>query len=71
MGWCIVITAPKLAPVITVKGMALLIAGGISYTVGAILYMIGAKKHYYHFVFHIFVDIGSLLHFLCILLYII
>lgn len=71
MGWCIVITAPKLAPVITVKGMALLIVGGISYTVGAILYMIGAKKHYYHFVFHIFVDIGSLLHFLCILLYII
>lgn len=71
MGWCIVITAPKLTPVITVKGMALLIAGGISYTVGAILYMIGAKKHYYHFVFHIFVDIGSLLHFLCILLYII
>lgn len=71
MGWCIIFTAPKLAPIIGKGGMLLLIFGGISYTVGAILYMIGSKKHYFHFVFHIFVDIGSLLHFLCILLYVI
>lgn len=68
MGWCIVFTAPNLTPMIGKGGMLLLIFGGVSYTVGAILYLIGAKKHYFHFVFHIFVDIGSLLHFLCILL---
>lgn len=71
MGWCIVFTAPNLIPMIGKGGMLLLIFGGVSYTVGAILYLIGAKKHYFHFVFHIFVDIGSLLHFLCILLYVI
>lgn len=71
MGWCIIFTAPKLAPILGKGGMLLLIFGGISYTIGAILYMIGSKKHYFHFVFHIFVDIGSLLHFLCILLYVI
>lgn len=71
MGWCIIFTAPKLAPILGKGGMLLLIFGGISYTIGAILYMIGSKKHYFHFVFHIFIDIGSLLHFLCILLYVI
>ena len=51
-------------------GTWLLVLGGVAYTIGAILYGIGAKKKYYHTVFHVFVDIGSLLHFLCILLYV-
>lgn len=71
MGWCIVITAPNFLSMFATGGTLLLVFGGVAYTVGAILYLIGSKKHYYHFVFHIFVDIGALLHFLCILLYII
>lgn len=71
MGWCIIVTGPNMFKMLSLGGTILLVAGGISYTIGAILYMIGAKKRYFHFVFHIFVDIGSLLHFLCILLYII
>ena len=37
MGWCIVFTAPNLTPMIGKGGTLLLIFGGVSYTVGAIL----------------------------------
>ena len=46
--------------------MPILLLGGIAYTIGAVLYGIGSKKKWMHSVFHIFVDIGSLLHFLCV-----
>ncbi|MFA7120183.1 MAG: hemolysin III family protein [Bacilli bacterium] len=71
MGWCIVITAKDIISILGVPAVILLLAGGIAYTIGAVLYGIGSKKKYFHSVFHIFVNIGSLLHFLCILLYII
>lgn len=71
MGWCIVITAPYFNEMFSLKAISLLAAGGIAYTVGAFLYMAGAKLKYFHSIFHIFVVIGSLLHFLGILLYII
>ena len=53
-------------------GFLWLLAGGISYTVGAVLYGIAGKSvhRYMHSVFHIFVVIGSILQYFCILLYI-
>ena len=40
------------------------------YTFGAILYGLGIKHRYMHSVFHIFVILGSLAHFFCIVLYV-
>lgn len=71
MGWCILFTASDLIRMIGKPATLLLVFGGISYTLGALLYMGGHKFKYFHSVFHIFVAIGSLLHFLCIYLYII
>ncbi len=71
MGWCILFTASDLINIIGKPATLFLVFGGVSYTLGAILYMWGHKIKYFHSVFHIFVNIGSLLHFLCILLYII
>lgn len=71
LGWCIMAVAPKISMFLQPGAVILLVLGGIAYTIGAILYGIGVKKKYYHTVFHVFVDIGSLLHFLCILLYIV
>ena len=54
------------------KGWALVLRlalGGVAYTIGAILYGIGSKVHWMHSVFHIFVVLGSVLQFLCILFY--
>jgi hemolysin III len=47
-----------------------LLAGGVAYTVGAVLYGKGKKKRYFHSVFHIFVDLGSILQAICILFYV-
>lgn len=70
IGWCI---APVLRIVfaeIGQGGFLFLLLGGVSYTIGAVLYGVGKKKKYMHSVFHIFIVIGSLLHFFCILFYV-
>ena len=69
MGWGIIFFLPQTVQVMTMPGFLLLLSGGIAYTVGAILYGIGSKRHWIHSVFHIFVVIGSLLQFLAIYLY--
>ena len=70
MGWCIMAFPRAVTTVLGANGFALLLAGGIAYTVGAVLYGLGKKRRYVHALFHVFVDIGSLLHALCIWLYV-
>ncbi len=69
MGWGIIFFSRKAMAVMTFPGFVLLLTGGIAYTVGAVLYGIGAKHPWMHSIFHIFVVLGSLLHFLAIYLY--
>lgn len=71
-GWCIIFTGKAAIAAIGTKGFYWLLAGGIAYTVGAVLYGIAGKKtvRYMHSVFHIFVVLGSLLQFVAILLYV-
>ncbi|MEI3394934.1 MAG: hemolysin III family protein [Clostridia bacterium] len=71
MGWCIIFTANLLPKLLGIPGVILLVLGGIAYSIGAILYGIGRKKKYIHSVFHLFIVLGSILHFFCILLYVI
>lgn len=70
MGWCIVFTANLLPKLLGNVGLALLLAGGIAYSVGAILYGLGKKHKWMHSVFHMFILLGSILQFFCILLYV-
>ncbi len=71
-GWCIVFTGKIALAAIGTRGFLWLLAGGIAYTVGAVLYAIAGKKtvRYMHSVFHIFVVIGSILQFIAIFLYV-
>ncbi len=71
MGWCIVFAAKATYQSITLPGILLLLGGGIAYTIGAIIYAAAKKYRYSHSIFHLFVVLGSLLHFLTILLYVI
>ena len=71
MGWAILPFMRQAMAAMTVPGFVLLLSGGIAYTIGAVLYGIGSKKRWFHSVFHIFVDLGSLLQFLSILFYVI
>ena len=70
MGWGIIFFLRETVSLMTVPGFVLLLSGGIAYTIGAVLYGIGGKKHWMHSVFHIFTVIGSLLQFLAIYLYV-
>lgn len=71
MGWCIIIRGDLLPHLLGIPGFILLLAGGLVYTLGAILYGIGKKKKYVHSIFHICVFLGNLLHVLCVILYVI
>lgn len=70
LGWAVIFVWPAAAQVISPMGLSFLFWGGVSYTIGAVLYGIGSKLPWFHSVFHIFVVIGSVLQFLSIYLYI-
>ncbi|MDR1465491.1 MAG: hemolysin III family protein [Oscillospiraceae bacterium] len=70
MGWCVVAFLPVLRGTVPLPAVLWLLAGGIAFTVGAVLYGVGKKKRYMHSVFHLFVVLGTVLQFVCILGYV-
>ncbi|MBH5320006.1 hemolysin III family protein [Paenibacillus sp. GSMTC-2017] len=69
MGWIIVFAWKPLTTHLEPGGLQLLITGGVLYTVGTIFYM-WRSFPYHHAVWHLFVLAGSIVHFFCIILYI-
>ena len=61
MGWAIIPLAAVIFRIMTPAGFWLLLGGGISYTLGAVLFSI--PKKWLHSVFHVFVVLGSVLQF--------
>lgn len=72
VGWCVIFIINHIIKAISVKGFLWLLAGGIAYTVGAVFYGIAGKwkLKYIHSVFHIFVVLGSVFQFFCIIMYV-
>ena len=66
MGWAIIPFCPQVIKTLTLQGFAFLLAGGIAYTVGSILYGLGKRRKWMHSIFHIFVDLGAALQFLAV-----
>ena len=71
MGWCIVLAAKVAIETIPLPGLLWLLAGGIAYTVGAVLYGLGKKHRYMHSLFHLFVVLGSILQFFGVFFFVI
>ena len=69
MGWLIIFAINPLIENLSSEGLWWLFGGGISYTVGAILFMLN-KIPYNHAIFHIFVLLGTFAHFISIYFYI-
>lgn len=69
MGWVIVFALKPLCNNLPLDGLLWLFAGGISYTIGAILYSI-KKINFNHAIFHIFVLNGSFCHFMSVFFYV-
>jgi len=70
MGWLIVIAIPELLQTLPDTGFALLLAGGLFYTVGIIFYAIDERMRHAHGIWHLFVLAGSACHYFAIFLYI-
>ena len=69
MGWVVVFAVGPLVERMPGPGLALLVAGGLSYTLGAFVFLLDNKLRYAHFVWHLFVLGGSICHFFAALFY--
>lgn len=63
MGWVALAAALPLVERMSAPGLAWLLAGGVSYTVGAVVFLFDSKVRYAHFAWHLFVIGGSTCHF--------
>ena len=70
LGWSIVFFIPTLFAELAPAGFWLLVAGGISYTVGAVFYIF-KKVRYMHSIFHLFVLAASCLQFFSVYFFVI
>lgn len=66
MGWVVVFAMKTFMANVSSLGFWCLLAGGVAFTVGAVLYGVGKKVPYMHAVFHLFVMAGSVLHSVCV-----
>ena len=66
MGWLVVSVLGKLLPVLPTSGLVFLILGGLFYTGGVLFYMKKSLK-YSHAIWHIFVLLGTIMHFFSIM----
>lgn len=69
MGWLVVIAGPQVTDAIGPSGMAWVVAGGVSYTVGAVFYM-AKRLPFHHVIWHLFVLGGGICHFLAVVWYV-
>ena len=68
MGWLILFVIKPLANNLVDSGMLWLVIGGISYSLGAIIYSI-KRIPFNHAIFHMFVLLGSFCHFVAVYFY--
>lgn len=68
MGWLGLFTLPLILRAASLKGLILLLLGGVSYTLGIVFYRQRERK-YRHFIWHLFVLGGTILHFIFIYYY--
>ena len=69
MGWVVVFAIKPLLASLEIGGLLLLLGGGLAYTFGIIFY--ATRKKYMHSIWHFFVLLGSVLHYLAVLFYVI
>ncbi len=69
MGWVIVIAARPIYTQLPSPGLAWLLAGGLSYTVGVAFFATDSRLRYGHFIWHLFVIAGTSCHYFAVLWY--
>lgn len=70
MGWSVLIAIRPLIEALPGTGLALLVAGGLSYTLGVVFYLY-KRLPFNHAIWHLFVLAGSVLHYCAVLFFVI
>lgn len=70
LGWVAVVGVKPLVENVAVGGLALLLAGGLAYTLGSVFY-VWRRVPYHHAIWHVFVLAGSAFHFFAVLFYVV
>jgi hemolysin III len=70
MGWIIIFAIKPIINNLPSEGFLWLFAGGIAYTIGAIIYSIKKITLFNHAIFHMFVLLGSACHFVAVFVYV-
>jgi len=68
MGWLVLIAIEPVWTLVPKWGLFWLVAGGIAYTAGTVFFM-AERIRYFHFVWHLFVVLGTACHFIAVLWY--
>lgn len=66
MGWLIVVAVDPLLARVPIEGLYWLLIGGLSYTVGVCFFATDSRLQYGHFIWHLFVLVGSVCHFIAV-----
>jgi len=69
MGWSALLAAGPLIHAMPTTGLLWLLAGGVAYTLGAIVFIFDSRARYMHFAWHLFVLAGTTCHFFAALWY--
>ena len=69
MGWVALVAVQPMLQRMPGAGLAWLVAGGLAYTLGAVVFLFDSRLRYAHFVWHLFVLGGSTCHFFAALWY--
>jgi hemolysin III len=69
MGWLIVIAIDPLFARVPKACLLLLILGGVSYTGGVVFFATDSRLKYGHFIWHLFVMVGTACHYVAVLWY--
>jgi hemolysin III len=69
MGWLILIAIYPLYIRIPASGLLWLVAGGVAYTVGVFFFVTDSRLRYGHFIWHLFVMVGTACHYFAVLWY--
>ena len=70
MGWLGIFAVQPLFNALGLMPVALAVAGGVAYTLGVVFFPWKSIKHH-HAIFHIFVMLGSIIHYAAIVIYVV
>ncbi len=71
MGWVVVVALSPLVQALPPAGLAWLVAGGVTYSLGVVFYALDTRIPHGHGIWHMFVLAGSVCHYVTIFVYVV